>query len=99
MVEDENGEYHSVTLDGVIPREEKITFIKLDVEGDEVSALRGGINHIEHDSPDLVVCLYHKPEDIREIISFVNETNPNYRLYMRHYSDKQKETVLYATIH
>lgn len=76
--------------------EEKVTFIKLDVEGAEYQALKGAENQIKQNRPKLAVCVYHKPGDIIEIPRLILEMNPKYRLYLRHYSLNEWETVLYA---
>ena len=76
--------------------QEKVSFIKMDIEGAEREAIAGAANHIRNDKPKLAICLYHLSDDIRVIISLIRELNPDYRLYIRHYSPKHKETVLYA---
>ena len=45
---------HVVTLDEVIPRNEKIAFIKIDVEGGEFHAIKGGIETIRRSRPVIV---------------------------------------------
>ena len=40
--------------------------------------------------------MYHKPEDIIEIPQKILELDPEYKLYLRHYSYVDTETVLYA---
>jgi FkbM family methyltransferase len=68
-----------VTLDEVIPRDEKISFIKIDIEGGEFHAMKGGIETIRRCAPVIVfeassrsTGLYDvKPDDV---YSFVTET-------------------------
>jgi FkbM family methyltransferase len=43
-----------VTLDEVIPRDEKIAFIKLDIEGGEFHAIKGGVETIRRGKPIIV---------------------------------------------
>jgi FkbM family methyltransferase len=74
----------------------KVTFIKMDIEGSELKALRGGIEIISRDKPKLAISIYHKPQDIWEIPAFICNINPEYRLYFGHYSIAAAETVLYA---
>ncbi len=73
-----------------------VTFIKMDIEGAEIEALRGARKIIEKQKPRLAVSIYHNPEDIwtlpREILSYC----PEYRFYLRHYSFSDYDTVLYA---
>lgn len=87
----------SVTsIDQVI--NEPITFIKMDIEGAELEALKGSAKHIVADQPRLAICIYHKPEDILTIPQYILSLVPQYRLYLRHYSFSDNETVLYAVI-
>lgn len=75
----------------------KVTFIKMDVESAELEALKGAQNTIITWKPKLAICVYHKPEDIFTIPQLILQYNPNYTLYLRHYSYLDlAETVLYA---
>lgn len=78
--------------------EEKVTFIKMDIEGAELSALMGAKNCIKTHKPKLAISIYHKPEDILELIRYIKTLVPEYRFYLRHYSNWSAETVLYAII-
>lgn len=49
----------SVSIDEML-QGEKATFIKMDIEGAEMSALKGSTDTIKTYKPKLVVCLYHK---------------------------------------
>lgn len=73
----------------------KIDMIKLDIEGAELSALKGASNVIKRNHPIIAVCVYHKQEDIFEIPKYVECLNKKYNIYLRHYSDNQTETVCY----
>lgn len=42
---------HEVTLDDTIPKNEKIAFIKIDIEGAEFHAIKGGIETIKRGKP------------------------------------------------
>jgi FkbM family methyltransferase len=89
-------EIEVVSLDNYMG-ERKVTFIALDVEGEELAALRGAERIIREQTLKLAISCYHKPEDIWELPLLIKEYNPNYRLYMRHYHLlDMAETVLYA---
>lgn len=96
IAEDGDDLVEVVKLDDVIPLNEKITFIKMDIEGAEYEALIGAKKIIEEQKPKLAISVYHKPEDIVDISSLILSFNKDYRLYLRHYSLSDFETVLYA---
>ena len=79
-----------------IVKDDKVTFLKLDVEGAEMKALQGAKNTIMKNKPRLAVCIYHKPEDIIEIPAHLLSLNPDYYFYIRYYNFSYNETVLYA---
>ena len=83
------------TVDNAAP---DATFIKLDVEGAELEALKGAAGTIKRNRPKLAVCVYHKPGDLFEIPLFVRSLVPEYRLYLRQHQPVACETVLYAVI-
>ncbi len=62
---------------------EDFTFIKFDVEGQELSAIKGAVNTIEK-QPKMLISAYHRSEDIFTIPLAVNEINPQYKIYLRH---------------
>ncbi len=74
------------------------TFIKLDIEGAELEALKGAAETIKRNRPKLAVCLYHKPGDLFEIPLFLKSLVPEYRFYLRQHQPVACELVLYAVI-
>jgi len=76
----------------------KVDFIKLDIEGSELSALRGAKHTISKHRPQLAVCLYHRLEHYYEIPSLLFECALDYILRIGHYSPFHvfSETVMYA---
>ena len=85
-------------IDDAVDPKDKITMIKMDVEGAELESLKGAKKTIQRDKPKLAICIYHKPEDMTEIPLYIKELVPEYKLYIRHYSNYQWETVLYAVM-
>ena len=73
-----------------------VTFIKLDIEGAEMNALKGAKESIKKWKPRLAICIYHRPEDPIEIPLYIHGLVPEYRMYIRHYSTCKAETVLYC---
>ena len=86
-----------VAIDDVVPENEKVTFIKMDVEGAEFEALKGAEKTICRCRPVLAICLYHKATDIIEIPSLIMKFFPKYKFYIRHHHITMWwEAVLYA---
>jgi FkbM family methyltransferase len=74
----------------------KVTFIKLDLEGSEINALKGARKTICKYKPKLAISLYHKPQDILEIPLYILSLVPSYTLYIRNYTTNSQEVVLYC---
>ncbi|TWB07753.1 FkbM family methyltransferase [Gluconacetobacter diazotrophicus] len=74
----------------------KIDFIKLDVEGAELDTLKGAEDSIRKFRPKMAVSLYHKPNDIFEIINYIKTNFDFYSLHLGHYTIHSEETVLYC---
>lgn len=72
------------------------TFIKMDIEGFEMAALRGAREIIRRNHPKLAICIYHSLEDMVEIIEYIHENFPEYDIYVRHHTKGYAETVMYA---
>ena len=93
-----NGEIEvdCVSLDNDIS--EKITTIKMDIEGFEIPALHGAQEHLSTETPKLAICVYHLPNDLWEIPQLITEINSNYKLYLRQYNAGilPIESVIYA---
>jgi FkbM family methyltransferase len=68
--------------------------IKMDIEGSEMKALRGGAGVIEKYRPDLAICVYHKPGDIHDIPEFIKSLVPSYKCVLR----GGTHTVCYASV-
>lgn len=71
-------------------------FIKMDIEGGELSALRGGGAVIQERKPRLAISIYHKPgEDLWKIPNFLKVAVPEYRFYLKS-AHPYFDTVLFA---
>jgi FkbM family methyltransferase len=75
--------------------QERITFIKLDIEGAEYEALNGAEEHIRSETPMMAVCVYHDQSHFWRIPLRVMEINDRYNVYFRHYSEGILETVMF----
>ena len=77
---------------------EKVSFIKMDVEGAELNALKGAEKTIIRDKPKLAICIYHSNEDMIHIAEYIHNLRLEYKLYVRQYSfyPLALDTILYA---
>lgn len=72
------------------------TFIKMDIEGAEIEALKGAQQTISEHRPQLAICVYHCLSDIWEVPLFIKSCYEGYKFYLRNYQFGGFETVLYA---
>lgn len=91
------GKGHVVPLDDVL-WDEKVTFIKMDIEGAEPHALRGARNTIQKQRPKLAICIYHDFKHLWEIPLYIKKLVPEYKVYLRHHTTLEYETVCYAVL-
>lgn len=82
-------------LDSILENE-KVTFIKMDIEGAEIEAIKGAKKILARYKPRLAISVYHKPEDIIDIPLLLWEIVPEYKFCLRHYRSSRREIVLYA---
>lgn len=62
-----------------------VSYIKMDVEGQEAPAISGGAQTIKNHRPRMLISCYHRTQDIYALPLMVYDICDNYRLYMRHY--------------
>lgn len=81
------------TLDEAVA--EPVSFIKMDLEGWEMKALAGCERHIREDRPKLAIAVYHRAADFRDVHRYVRSIHPDYKVYLRHYTQGWSETVMF----
>ncbi|MBS1205713.1 MAG: hypothetical protein H6R25_2612 [Proteobacteria bacterium] len=86
-----------ISIDSALEGSNHATFIKMDIEGAELEALKGAQQTIRASLPVLTISLYHKPEDLITIPQYIRELSDDYRFYLRgHHPALAFELVLYA---
>jgi FkbM family methyltransferase len=86
-------------LDDELATEAGNLFLKMDIEGSEIEALKGMESTIKNKKPRIAISVYHKPEDIIDIPFFLQKMVPEYKFYLRHDClVNLTETVLYAIL-
>jgi FkbM family methyltransferase len=76
----------------------RVDFIKMDIEGAELEALKGAENLIRKFRPKLAISIYHKPEHFYQIIEYLNSLNLEYEFFLDHFTIHSEETILFANI-
>lgn len=62
------------------------SFIKMDVEGEEIKAINGAKETIQNQKPKMLISAYHRTDDLISIPKLVLSLNPEYKMYIRHFS-------------
>jgi FkbM family methyltransferase len=75
-----------------------VSFIKADIEGAELSALKGAKQTILRDKPMLALSCYHKQDDVITLPQYIKSLLPEYKLYIRNHTYNLNDMVLYAVI-
>lgn len=72
------------------------TYIKMDIEGFELEALWGARGILKEHKPVLAICAYHTSDHLWQIPLLIHAIQPEYRLFLRRYSEGAFELVWYA---
>jgi len=81
------------SLDDVL--HEPFTFLKMDIEGEEISALEGAKQAIIKHHPRLAISVYHKVDALWRIPQCVLSYRDDYKIFLRHYTESFTETVMF----
>ena len=73
-----------------------ISYIKMDVEGEEYNSLLGAKELIKKYTPNLAICTYHRTDDMWRLLNLIASYSDKYKFYLRSYNLYARETVLYA---
>ncbi len=84
-----------VGLDEVLGSD-RVTLIKMNIEGAEHEAIRGAEKAITTWAPKLSISLYHNPSDLWTLPLEIAKMRSDYKLYIRQHDGGIIETVLYA---
>jgi len=84
------------SIDSIL-KGERVSFIKMNIEGAEISALEGAKKSIKLWFPKMAISCYHKPSDLWEIPLLIKKMEKKYNLYLRQHDGGVIESVCYAT--
>lgn len=72
------------------------SFIKMDIEGEELKAIDGAQDTIQRHKPVLAICGYHTPDHFWQVPKLIHEIEPSYKLFLRRYAPASFELICYA---
>lgn len=78
--------------------DEKISFIKMDIEGAEIDALKGAAEMIRRDKPQMIISAYHRTRHMWEIPLLIKEIEPTYKIFCGHQRNAAFEPEYYVTV-
>lgn len=93
-VGDGDGQIELVALDDTV--RDVATFVKMDIEGHEMEALRGAARLVRERHPTLSICAYHVQDHIWSIPIYLRALSADYRLFLRNHGANGWENVIYA---
>lgn len=73
-----------------------LNFIKMDIEGAEMKALKGAEQTLIKFRPQLAISIYHSNNDMQDIPIYLHNILKNYIFKIGQYSPDNDETILYA---
>ncbi len=74
----------------------RTTYVKMDIEGAELDAIRGASGILRSSKPIVAACVYHVQNHLWRIPLELKSGNPDYSLFLRPYMVECWETVCYA---
>lgn len=77
---------------------EKLTFLKMDVEGFESKTLQGAARLLTTQRPRIAACVYHYAHDLLDVVNQIDKSVEDYHLRLRqHNGSYYYDLVLYAS--
>ena len=82
LVDAHKRKVQGVKLDSFLGTQ-KVSYIKMDVEGAERQAIAGLKEHIVNDRPKMFIAAYHYDNDFFELPELICALRPDYKIYLR----------------
>ncbi len=81
----EGVEIPAICVDYLTENYGKFTYINIDVEGAEKEMLQGAELTLQQYKPKLCMAVYHRSEDIFDLINRAKNINSDYKIHLRHH--------------
>jgi len=83
-------------IDEVVAESGASLYLKFDVEGAELAALKGSGELISRARPLLALSVYHRPDDLWQLPLYLAAQDLDYRLYLRTQGEDGTEVICYS---
>jgi FkbM family methyltransferase len=95
---DHSAQVPTISIDDFVAERQlsRVDFIKMDIEGAELSALKGAERTVRAFKPKLAISLYHRDNDFTEIPDHLNKLGLGYQFFLDHFTVHGEETILFA---
>ena len=89
----------TMSIDDIVKEKKmpRVDFIKMDIEGAELGALKGAEQTLRTFKPKLAIAIYHQDQDMIEIPTYLEELDLGYEFFLDHFTIYGAETVLFAS--
>jgi FkbM family methyltransferase len=94
LIDEGDFEVKTEILDSFI--NESPDYIKFDIEGMELRALKGSLKTISQLKPNLAVSVYHESSHLFEVYSLLRHYYADAKFYLRLYTEGTDELILYV---
>jgi FkbM family methyltransferase len=81
-------------IDTIFNQNQKITYLKADIEGFEQEMLKGAAETIKRNKPKIAITTYHTQNDPKEIIALITSFVPEYNYYVAGIYEQTPKPVL-----
>ncbi|OBX23241.1 MULTISPECIES: FkbM family methyltransferase [Bizionia] len=95
---EQTGTTQTISIDDFVVNQKlhTVNFIKMDIEGAELPALKGAIQTIKKYRPKLAIAIYHSIHDLAVIPAWILDLNLDYDIFIGHYTIHAEETICFA---
>ena len=96
IVADNEASTHQIAIRKIdtLLHDQKITYLKADIEGFEQEMLRGAERTIKKNKPKIAITTYHTQNDPNEIISIIKGFVPEYNYYVKGIYEETPKPVM-----
>ncbi len=78
-----------------LPDASSYNFLKFDIDGEELNALKGAERTIKKNKPCLAISTYHQPSHHWEILNYLSSYQDQYSFFLRVHGEQTFDAILY----